>query len=61
MASRPRSLVAVPILSHGRILGNLYVTEATGSRAAFDVDDEQTLLRFATQAALAIENARTQQ
>lgn len=55
---RPRSLVAVPIRSHGRVLGNLYVTEATGTRSGFDANDENTLFRFATQAALAIENAR---
>jgi nitrate/nitrite-specific signal transduction histidine kinase len=56
--SRPRSLVAVPIRSRGRVLGNLYVAEATRTHAGFDANDEKTLFRFATQAALAIENAR---
>jgi nitrate/nitrite-specific signal transduction histidine kinase len=53
-----RSLVMVPILSRGQVLGNLYVTHAAGDRGGFTPDDEKTLLRFATQAALAIENAR---
>jgi signal transduction histidine kinase len=52
-----RSLLAVPVVSHGRVLGNLYLTEKEES-PAFDEDDEQTLERFATIAALAIENAR---
>lgn len=52
-----RSLLAVPIVARGRTLGNLYLTEREGA-AAFSPDDEETLGRFATQAALAIENAR---
>lgn len=52
-----RSLLAVPIVSRGKILGNLYVAEKIGS-PEFSSDDEETLVRFATQAALAIENAR---
>ena len=52
-----RSLLAVPVASHGRVLGNLYLTEKEES-PAFDADDEETLSRFATIAALAIENAR---
>jgi signal transduction histidine kinase len=52
-----RSLLAVPIVSAGRVLGNLYVAEKR-SAAEFSVADEETLVRFATQAALAIENAR---
>ena len=47
----------MPVLSHGRVLGNLYLTEKESS-AGFDADDEETLGRFATVAALAIENAR---
>jgi nitrate/nitrite-specific signal transduction histidine kinase len=53
-----RSLVAVPIASHGRVLGNLYLTEAERGKTEFSLNDEETLVRFATQAALAIENAR---
>jgi signal transduction histidine kinase len=51
------SLLALPVVSHGRVLGNLYLTEKE-SAATFDADDEETLARFATLAALAIENAR---
>jgi nitrate/nitrite-specific signal transduction histidine kinase len=51
------SLLAVPIVSGGRVLGNLYVAEKHGA-AEFSVEDEETLVRFATQAVLAIENAR---
>ena len=51
------SLLALPVVSQGRVLGNLYLTE---KEAATDLrrDDEETLARFATLAALAIENAR---
>jgi nitrate/nitrite-specific signal transduction histidine kinase len=52
-----RSLLAVPVVSGGRVLGNLYVAEKQ-SAPAFGDDDEDALVRFATQAALAIENAR---
>jgi nitrate/nitrite-specific signal transduction histidine kinase len=52
-----RSLLAVPIVSGGRILGHLYLTEKL-HEPEFSKDDEDTLARFATQAALAIENAR---
>jgi nitrate/nitrite-specific signal transduction histidine kinase len=55
-----RSLLAVPIISGGRILGNLYLAEKE-SASSFSVDDEETLVRFATQAALAIDNARLHQ
>lgn len=52
-----RSLLAVPITSRGGILGNLYLTEKLDA-AEFTADDEETLTRFATQAAVAIQNAR---
>lgn len=51
------SLLAVPIASGGRVLGNLYLAEKLGA-PEFSVEDEEALVRFATQAALAIENAR---
>jgi len=54
------SLLAVPIISGGRILGNLYLAEKEGP-ATFSIDDEETLVHFATLAALAIENARLHQ
>jgi nitrate/nitrite-specific signal transduction histidine kinase len=52
-----RSLLAVPIVSQGRVVGNLYLTEKY-DELAFSEDDEETLQRFAVLAALAIENAR---
>ena len=52
-----RSLLAVPIVSAGRVIGNLYLAEKQGA-AEFSAEDEETLTRFATQAALAIDNAR---
>jgi signal transduction histidine kinase len=52
-----RSLLAVPVAADGRVMGNLYLTEKEEA-PAFDADDEETLARFATLAALAIENAR---
>ena len=50
------SLLAVPIPCKGPFLGNLYLTEKEAS-GLFTRDDEQTLNRFALQAALAIDNA----
>lgn len=54
------SLLAVPIVSHGKVLGGLYLTERQ-HRSAFDQSDQRRLERFATQAALAIENAHLHQ
>lgn len=51
------SLLAVPVISQGNVLGNLYLTEKLGA-GSFDEHDEESLQRFATLAALAIENAR---
>lgn len=50
------SLLAVPVPCKGPFLGNLYLTEKLET-AQFTEDDEQTLERFALQAALAIDNA----
>jgi signal transduction histidine kinase len=50
------SLLAVPIPCEGPFLGNLYLTEKVGE-SGFSADDEETLERFALQAALAIDNA----
>jgi signal transduction histidine kinase len=51
-----RSLLAVPVPCKGPFRGNLYLTEKTGG-TEFEVSDQQTLERFAVQAALAIDNA----
>lgn len=51
-----RSLLAVPITCKGPFVGNLYLSEKeTGDQ--FTEDDEETLERFAVQAAIAIDNA----
>ena len=57
-ANHPRmhSLLAVPIPCKSPFLGNLYLSEKqTG--VEFSTDDEETLERFAVQAAIAIDNA----
>jgi signal transduction histidine kinase len=51
-----RSLVAVPILCEGPFRGNLYLAEKLGEER-FSADDEATLVRFATKAAIAIDHA----
>jgi len=52
-----RRLLAVPLFSQGAVVGSLYVTDRVDGRA-FDLADEQTLERFAAQAATAVVNAR---
>lgn len=52
-----RSLLAVPVQGHGRFRGNLYLAEKIGGDE-FDPSDEEVLVRFASQASLAIETAR---
>jgi len=50
------SLLAVPVTCKGPFVGNLYLSEkARGGE--FTTDDEETLERFAVQAAIAIDNA----
>lgn len=51
-----RSLLAVPVLCSGPFRGNLYLTEKRDAQE-FTVDDEESLVRFATTAAIAIDNA----
>jgi signal transduction histidine kinase len=50
------SLLAVPITCKGPFVGNLYLSEKE-SGAEFTESDEETLERFAVQAAIAIDNA----
>lgn len=57
---RMRSLLAVPIRGEESYSGNLYVAEKTTAEE-FSEEDEQTLLRFATTAGIAIDNARLHQ
>ena len=51
-----RGFLGVPIRVRGEVYGNLYLTEKHGGQ--FDDDDEETVLRLADWAGIAIENAR---
>jgi signal transduction histidine kinase len=55
-----RSLLAVPVPSKGGVRANLYLAEKRGA-PEFSPADEETLVRFATQAAIAIDNAQLHQ
>jgi signal transduction histidine kinase len=52
-----QSLLGVPILVHGRPVGDLYLTDKQGG-ADFDAADERLVELFARHAGIAIENAR---
>ena len=52
-----RSLLGMPIEARGRVFGNIYLTEKQ-SGPAFTDDDERALEVLATQAGVAVENAR---
>ena len=54
------SLLAVPVLCLGPFRGNLYLAEKQGGEE-FSAEDEATLVRFATAAAIAIDNAHLHQ
>ena len=51
------SFLAAPVLHRGERVGNLYVAEKDGG-SEFTHEDEETLVMFASQAALVIANAR---
>ena len=51
-----RAIVAIPLLTHERIIGALGLSDRTGRE--FTPDELQTVQAFADQAALAFENAR---
>ena len=51
------TFLGVPVQALGRVFGNLYLTEKGGG-APFDLDDEEAAVVLATQAGVAIENAR---
>jgi signal transduction histidine kinase len=55
-----KSLLGVPVLSGGRIIGNLYLTDKQGS-LAFEDTDEEIVRMLATQAAAAVETGRLQE
>ncbi len=52
-----RSLLGAPVLARGKVFGNIYVTEKQGGDE-FSIDDERALQVLATQAGVAVENAR---
>ncbi|HXF96944.1 MAG TPA: GAF domain-containing sensor histidine kinase, partial [Gemmatimonadales bacterium] len=52
-----KSFLGVPIVSHDRVFGNLYLTEKVGADE-FDEEDEAIAVHLAAQAAVAVENAR---
>ena len=52
-----KSLLAVPVPSQV-FRGNLYLADKEAGGGTFSIDDEQTLERFALQAAIAIDNAQ---
>ena len=54
------SLLAIPIVCKGPFRGNLYVSEKI-TTLEFAPEDEETLVRFATAAAIAIDNAHLNQ
>lgn len=54
------SLLAIPIVCKGPFRGNLYVSEKI-TALEFAPEDEETLVRFATAAAIAIDNAHLNQ
>ncbi len=54
------SLLAIPIICKGPFRGNLYVSEKI-TALEFALEDEETLVRFATAAAIAIDNAHLNQ
>jgi signal transduction histidine kinase len=52
-----RSLLGAPVAGRGRVFGNIYLTDKRGGET-FDDEDERVLVVLATQAAVAVENAR---
>lgn len=52
-----RSLLGSPIIARGKVFGNIYVTDKQGEDE-FTIDDERALQVLATQAGVAVENAR---
>jgi signal transduction histidine kinase len=51
------SLLGAPVIALGRMFGNIYLTEKQGADLFTD-DDEEALIALASQAGVAIENAR---
>jgi signal transduction histidine kinase len=54
------SLLGAPVVSRGRVFGNIYLTDKRDA-GAFTQEDEDVLVTLAAQAGVAIENARLQE
>ncbi|HEY4267665.1 MAG TPA: GAF domain-containing sensor histidine kinase [Galbitalea sp.] len=54
------SFLGVPVTSHGRSVGNFYLTDKAGA-SEFTRDDQRLVELFALHAAIAIDNARLHQ
>ena len=52
-----KTFLGTPVLHLGERLGNIYLTEKEGGRE-FSLEDQETLVMFASQAGMAIVNAR---
>jgi len=52
-----RSFLGAPVRALGMVFGNIYLTDKRGD-ATFSQDDESALIVLATQAGVAVENAR---
>jgi signal transduction histidine kinase len=52
-----KSFLGAPVMARGQAFGNIYLTEKRGADQ-FDEEDERALVVLATQAGVAIENAR---
>jgi signal transduction histidine kinase len=52
-----RSFLGAPVKALGEVFGNIYLTEKQGA-SEFDVADQETLIVLATQAGVAVANAR---
>ncbi len=51
------SFLGAPVTAHGKVFGNVYLTEKQGAQE-FDADDQRALEVLAAQAGVAVENAR---
>jgi signal transduction histidine kinase len=51
------SFLGAPVRARGRVFGNLYLTEKRGA-SDFTAEDEEALVTLATQAGIAVSNAR---
>ncbi|MDH4207932.1 MAG: GAF domain-containing protein, partial [Anaerolineae bacterium] len=55
---RVRSVVVAPLTSKGLVMGTVVVLDKQGGQGEFDQTDLELLMAFASQAAMAMENAR---